>query len=294
MMISTCINGFSRDALLGVPFRYLGVIDFSILILAYMYCSRNVVKGSFSNVILIGYLLIADLVTAVFITDWYLRYVDAFRDKNEPAAIFFHGNHYGYFIVMAIMIAAGFCLYGRTKKQIITGAVSMALQLFALAVNRSVGCIIAAVAALVISVVWAAAKGNLSRRSLIIIAVIIGAIAIVILAFGTALKDDMHLVLKEIIRLASGKNDEYAGHGRWRLWQETAALIADRPMTGYGCEGISDILYDKTGISSPHCEVLTYAAFFGIPAALFYTVPFFFIFLGLASADTDGWKYRKN
>ena len=41
-------------------------------------------------------------------------------------------------------------------------------------------------------------------------------------------------------------------------------------MWGYGCEGIADMMKGYTLTSSPHNEPLTYAAFFGIPAALLY------------------------
>jgi len=64
--------------------------------------------------------------------------------------------------------------------------------------------------------------------------------------------------------------DESAGHNRWLLWQITMEHIASRPFLGYGCEGLSETLMDLTGRANPHNEILTYAAYFGIPAALLY------------------------
>ena len=63
-----------------------------------------------------------------------------------------------------------------------------------------------------------------------------------------------------------------AGHNRWLLWTETWKYIIKKPLLGYGCEGLSDVLMDSLGRANPHNEVLAYAAQFGIPAAVFYTL----------------------
>ena len=74
----------------------------------------------------------------------------------------------------------------------------------------------------------------------------------------------------EFLQIISGDNNIYAGNGRWGIWQYVAEYIADYPVWGYGCEGIADIMKDYTLTTSPHNEPLTYAVFFGIPAAVFY------------------------
>ena len=111
IIISTIVNGFSQDALLGVQYRYIGVFDMITLIIAYKMCS-SISGQSLKKAVLISYVVTADLIAMVFIADWETAIIDAFRNKNEPAAIFFHGNHYGYFLVMAVVICAGLFMFG--------------------------------------------------------------------------------------------------------------------------------------------------------------------------------------
>ena len=90
------------------------------------------------------------------------------------------------------------------------------------------------------------------------------------LAFLRPLREDVIQTAAEFIQIISGDNNINAGNGRWGIWQYVAEYIADYPVWGYGCEGIAEIMKSYTLTTSPHNEPLTYAAFFGIPAALFY------------------------
>ena len=284
MIISTCANGFSKDALLGVRYRYLGVIDFALLIIGYMYCSRRIGSEILKRALLFTYLGVADLIALFFLIDWKTGgCFSAFQNKNEPAAVFFHGNHYGYYIVMASAVAVGFFLHGIRQEAVISAG-SLVLQLAALAVNRSLGCILAVSGVVFVSVLWSLIKRNGSSHRAGLLAgafVFLGALAIVLIPL---LRIELLYLLSEIPEVINGTARDYAGHGRWGLWQLTVQLIRERPITGYGCEGISEILYSRTGVANPHCEVLTIAAFFGIPAAVFYTAGIIlFVLRGLKS-----------
>jgi O-antigen ligase len=157
--------------------------------------------------------------------------------------------------------------------------------------------------------------------------IMIAAVAAVILL--KPLREDILETAAEIQQILSGDNNIYAGNGRWGMWQYVAGIIADYPVWGYGCEGIASMMLDYALTANPHNEPLTYAAFFGIPAAvfycsavlitvfkgigrrrecrgnmvaayaaaayfmssifgvaMFYTAPFMFVFLGVASSDT--------
>lgn len=78
-----------------------------------------------------------------------------------------------------------------------------------------------------------------------------------------------------------------AGTGRWGLWKNTLKYISERPVIGWGIEGIAERLeLDSGGLNNrPHNEFLQYAAFFGIPAAVLYIC-------GLAGVFIHSWKKR--
>ena len=288
MIISTCINGFSEEALFGMPYRYVGVIDLIVFMAAYMGCSRRVTSEKLRHTFLIFFVLTADLICGVFLYDWFISDIPSISSENAVSAIFFHDNHYGYFLVMAVMISAGYFMYGSIAAAA-AGLLSLGLNLLALAVNRTAGCFIAVVAAMVIIIIYTVLfqKKYSGRAAFLAAAFIAGAVFLV--AASEALHDDLILLVREVIEILHGGDAIYAGHGRWRLWEITADYISDEPLFGYGCEGISDILYDYTEITSPHNEPLTYAAFFGIPAAVLYTAgSITAVIFGLSRRKTAG------
>ena len=133
------------------------------------------------------------------------------------------------------------------------------------------GCVLAlAVVLLIMIITVLVSQREYAKRVIILISasVIMAAIALI---GSRAFREDLALLFSDMFDLLRHGDTQYAGHGRWELWTITVDYIIDRPFLGYGCEGIADILSDYTEISSAHCEPLTYAAFFGIPAALLYT-----------------------
>jgi O-antigen ligase len=286
MVISTCFNGFSKEALFSVPYRYVGVVDLMVFMAVYMGCSKRVGSKTLRHIILLCFMLTADLVCGVFLYDWFVSDIPAIGSENVVSAIFYHDNHYGYFLVIAIMISAGYFIYGSIAAAA-AGLLSLGLNLLALAVNRTAGCFIAVGAAIVIMIIYTFIfqKNYFKRAAILAAAFIAGAVFLV--AASEALRDDLVLLMKEVFEILRGGDTTFAGHGRWQLWKITADYISDEPLCGYGCEGIRDILYDYTEISSPHNEPLTYAAFFGIPAAVLYTA-------GCLSAIISGLRRRSS
>ena len=269
MIISTLINGVSHDAIFSRAFRYVGVYDLMIFIFVYMYCSGCEWKKGLRRVFYIFFLLTADLIALAFFCNAVTGGTAAFNGKLEPSAIFFHGNHYGYFLVMMIAVAAC-CFIQYEGKTSVTGAASMMTGLAALALNRSMGCILAAGTALMAIFVWSLVRGGAMRRRALIMTAVIVLIVTAALVSVRPLREDVLDTAAEFTQILNGGNNVYAGNGRWGIWQFVAGYIRDYPVWGYGCEGISDVMLDYTLTANPHNEMLTYAAFFGVPAALFY------------------------
>lgn len=281
--LSTLVNGITRDAVFGVPYRYVGVLDLYVFMGAYMFCSRRMQGERSRDSVLLCYMLVADLVAAVFLLDLRFGFIAAFHGKREPAGMFFHGNHYGYFLAVAVMISAGCFLLEKRKKRVLRGACSLALNLLAMAVNRTIGSLLAVGIAMLILIVSEElrSKGK-ARKPWVLTALFAGIVAMGFILLPSFRRDIAELA-GEFAVIVSGTNDIYAGNGRWGIWQYTIRFIAGRPLLGYGCEGISGVLREYTLTGSPHNEVLTYAVFFGIPAAIIYV-------LGCAAAVIRGIK----
>lgn len=270
MILSTCINGISREAVFGAPYRYVGVFDIMIFMAVYMYCPAHLRSEKWKQRILLIYIVVADCIALAFIVDELFGVIAAFHGMLEPGAIFFHGNHYGYYLAIAILISAGYFLL-KNGKLMMAGLASFALNLAALAFNRTMGAFLASGAALMIFAVYAIVRKRArpwKPWSMIVIPFVIIAAGLIL---SPALRRDVSEILFEFRELASGVNDIHAGNGRWGIWQFVLDLIALKPLLGYGCEGIRVPLRLYTLTESPHNEVLTYAVYFGIPAAIAYT-----------------------
>ena len=267
--ISTCVNGFNRDALLGVQFRYIGIFDMLSFFLAYMLCSRNIKGENIRRNVLTAIAAVSDIIAVVFLTDHFALFVEAFKNKNEPAAIFFHGNHYGYFIVIAVIISAGLSLYGSSRQRMF-GIFSFALNIAALSINRSTGCILATGTVLLAGAIVMFIRNKESRKGIILIAAFLAALTAVVLKYEPLLAEDAMMDIRDAVDIITGEGNGLHGHGRWGLWQQTVGLIKERPLFGYGCEGISKVLLETNVAANPHNEVMTYAAYYGIPAAVIY------------------------
>lgn len=269
MLISTGINGFSHKAFFSVPYRYVGVFDLFIFIFIYMYCSGCIDSERLKTAFFVCLMAVSDLVAAAFFCDHFIVKIPAFNDKLEPSAIFFHGNHYGYFLVTVIAVSAGCYCFSRGKAAFM-GGLSFITGLAALALNRSMGCILAAAATLAIIFLVSVIQGDTQRNKALVMAVCIAVVSACMLVISSQLRADIVQTFMEFRQITSGDNNIYAGNGRWGIWQYVASYIADYPWWGYGCEGIAEIMKDYTLTTNPHNEPLTYAAFFGIPAAVFY------------------------
>ena len=109
------------------------------------------------------------------------------------------------------------------------------------------------------------------RKKVLVLVLLFAAGAAATLSISSNFRNDLVRVFDESSEIASGTNNIYAGNGRWGLWQFTLIYISEKPLFGFGCDGITERLYELTKIPNPHNELLTYAAYFGIPAAILYS-----------------------
>ena len=325
IILSTLVNGFNFMTIDGVPYRYIGILNMFAFMLVYMGVTRAIKRESFGTYILTSYLISADLIGAAALFDLLTGSIAAFHGKKEISAIFFNGNHYGYFLMMAVLIGAAYFLFSE-KKLAVFGAASAALNLVILAINHSLGSILALIIVLAVTGILIAVKDRSSSRRMILLAAVLIVSFVIALIISPALRKEFTVLASDFGAVLSGTAEDSAGHRRLQMWTLTAGYISEKPLLGYGCEGIAFMLYEAMKVSDPHCEPLAYAAYYGLPAALlyisgvvgviitsirrmgsnsvqqkaacmaaagyfissfvgvgmFYTLPFFFIFLGLS------------
>lgn len=273
VIISTCINGLDSNATFGLPVRYIGIFNVFAFFIIYMKVSEYIQADLLRNVILISYLLLADLIALSALWNKYIGEIPAYQNKDGVSAIFAQFNHYGYFIGMAVMIGIGYFVYGEEKKLAIAGAVSALLNLIALALNNTLGAQLAvgicAVGMTVMTVIFDRGNRRVLYKMLgtmaFFVLCVIGAFAV----FSSVRTSAMSFA-SDLGAILSGHATGSEGTGRLALWKEGAEYVRQKPVFGHGCESITMEMKEKTGSGDVHSEPLTYAIYYGIPAVLFY------------------------
>ena len=356
MLVSTALNGFTKDALKGGEYRNESLFLFFAYFLIYYFCSSTIKKEKFKKAS--GYILLASSWLAGILSLVH-RYVKPLVSMEEIASgrisfVFHQFNHYGYFLTLAITLSAAFFVLGKGAKQKVFAGLTFCFNSVVLTINATFGCFIAVCAALVFLIIVVAIIEKRFNMTALVPLILFLIISYITGKYFNSFFTDL-AGLFEDVKMISGKSTAGsqgaaligsdsaqnvrtagdAGTGRWSLWTSTVRYIRERPLFGWGIEGIGRRLENETGYSDrPHNEYLQYAAFFGIPAAIlyisgvlsvfikalhrranldrtsaacliaafgylvsaffgntmYYTAPFFFIFLGIGSSVSKSEK----
>ena len=285
IVISTCINGLSHESAFGIPVRYIGIFNMFAFFIFYMKVSGYIEQVSFRYTVLTGFLIVADAVALSAIYEQFFGDIQAYQGKIGVSTIFVNSNHYGYFLAMAIMIGIGYYIYEGQKRSTF-GALSAIINLFVLAINNTLGAILSVGLCAIVTVILVLvseikhektlakiseikALSGTTKRALTL--AILGAVTVVVvLAISSNVRNSIFELFHDIGSIIMGTSTGNEGSGRWNQWQIVMQYIAEKPLFGHGCEGITMRLIKETDIGDAHCEPMTYAAYYGIPGALFY------------------------
>lgn len=269
ILLSTCVNGFNEMSVNGVPYRYIGIFNMFAFMLIYMGVTRSVKRDSFGDLIMVGYMAAADLIGLAAAADMITGNIEAFHGKKELSAVFFNGNHYGYFLLMAVLAGLGYYLFAERKKAVF-GAVTAAFNMLLLIINHSLGSILALLAVVLVTGIIVIVKDKRFRKRFAVLAAAVIVVFISALLISPEIRKEFAGLAADMAAILNRTAEGSAGHRRLAMWRLTAAYISEKPILGYGCEGIALMLYKAMKVSNPHCEFLTYAAYYGIPAAALY------------------------
>lgn len=241
----------------------------------------------------------------------------------KGSAIFNNTNHYGYYLAIVVICAALLFIYEDRAVFKTFHAANMALGMAAMISTASLGPYVAVIFTLISFAVYCF-KCERKRLKWVIIALgIIIAINLMMSMLVESFVSSMIRTvfdLGNIISDPSGSDD--AGSGRWELWKQAVSDISRRPLLGWGIEGYEvggtahceplqyavnfgipvtvlhaaaiAVVMVETFIKKKKLSKMTLLCFcctfsyiisamFGV--AIFYTTPFFYIFLGLTYAE---------
>ena len=272
MLLAVTVDGWTKITLLGDDSRYEGILSYWGYI-AVLFFSASLIKNDKVKRFLCDVSLVLSMVLFVHaIWHYYFFDLDITVDEPYPTSVFIQFNHYGYYLAVNLMLAAMLFVASKSLLRKILYLVCFGLNTVMLNLNMTFGAWLACAVGFIFAVIAYVIKDRrVSLKPVAVFAVFI-AITVVMTLMGHGQLGDLLKFfgdIKEVVSDPSGAND--AGTTRWALWKATAGYIRQRPLFGWGIEGIDEMLDKAAGSSRTHNEYLQYAATFGIPEAIAYS-----------------------
>ena len=187
------------------------------------------------------------------------------------AAIYPNINHYGYVLNMGIVALAGLSYISKGWQKWVC-LVLFCFNTWALVINNTFGCYLAAFAGLVFLAILFAIRNKDCLKHFSLLIVLFIAISIATSATNDGLLFSNFSILGgELDGDEELFENDSAGSGRMGLWKQAIKYIGEKPIFGHGPEGLH-YKYIEDGFNNdrPHNEYIQYAAFTGIPSLLLY------------------------
>ncbi|MCR5121426.1 MAG: O-antigen ligase family protein [Ruminococcus sp.] len=280
IFVSTCVNGFTEYPLHGYPYRGENLFTVFCYFLAFFLPVTLIGSEKLRRAVICVFMvfgIIMGIFALVKASKFGLKYGDLM-------GIFSQFNHYAYFLTMTISASGVLMICEKSVPIKILAGVSFVFGTVVLVVNDTFGGQLSTAAALIlVPVMISLNKGKFRPAALIPLAVYL--LASVAASFFIGTTENYSQFGGDVTNIATGNATGSEGSNRLNLWTFTIDKIKQKPIFGHGLEGITDVLYKYTTDNNmfpnnrPHNEFLQYAAFYGIPAAIAYTLGCFSVFL---------------
>ena len=289
MLLWSCISTLLSDDLLrsfkGSEVRFEGLQTYFFYAAVYI-CALIVINSKRKTWIPVMFSVVGNFVSlAVILQDaGYTFWSEIF--VSELAAMFFHFNHTGYYLTMAIVCSMGMYLFSEKRVWRIWYLISMVVQVFAILVNSTLASFIASWCALIMLLIFFVRYyGKFVPRMIVPVLVVVFLCAasyhgLVPTSSGEDMKYNIRLLMGDAQKITSGTDEiSDVGHGRMKLWIQGLKMIPKRPVFGYGPEMLDEELAEAMWVDRPDNELIQYGIFLGIPGLAFYLIALIWLFI---------------
>ena len=273
-LVSTFANTDNPYRFTGIYPSEVGYFSYVMFFLAFFFCSSLVcderVKTAYCRMFLL--LSIPIGLFAIYVSARYGEFASVGFHKN-PEGIFYQFNHYGYYLAMTIVLAASMLVLETNRKLKVLYLVIFEFNTAILIANDTLGAWLAVLVGLVALIIGMRIRdGSFSLASILLVVAFVVTTLAMSPWFPNILNTASHLLFDIQAVAVNAENADEAGSNRWFMWRSAAKLIAERPLLGWGTEGYSDLLAETCGMQRAHNEFVSYAGYFGIPAACCYAL----------------------
>lgn len=198
-----------------------------------------------------------------------------FHNKEEEyynfTAVFNNSNHYGYYLVMALMaIMSLFYLEEKKYKYIYLSL--FFLNAFVLVLNNSFGCYLASIFGTIALIIFNSIRNKkINLIDFSFLGMILLASLLALFTPYQSIFYDFKRLFIDIDKISSGDpTADKAGSNRWGLWTSSFQLIKEHPIFGIGPDNGGAYLFPLAGSDRPHNEFIQYMLFYGIFGFILY------------------------
>lgn len=304
---------FAQDkykAFYGTRERNEGYITY--LIYGGFFLSAFLIDSNKIKKVLLNVFLIVAILNIIFINlvNNNMLLVKVFNYRNIQTGVFGNLNHYGYYLLLATVIACILFVIEKNRFIKVTYLIAYLILLYTLIYNNTFGCYIALCTTLLLFLIYSIKVKNNMKSSIAVLLIFI-ILSVIVQKDGKIIAmNNMSSIFKDIQTLcnieesdsninndntnnntnndkidnvSSNKNSkvsnentnvsdwEKAGSGRAKLWKYGIKMIVQKPLLGYGAENLRQE-YAKYGIDQdrPHNLLIQLATTSGIPGLLLY------------------------
>lgn len=290
IVLVTVIRGANEFDLTGHPYLRESIYYYILYPIAYFFCGMLIDKEKMKRILLYALIFTAfPLHILELMNQWGfpIRYFI----KNGVTLVFHQFNHYGYYIMITLLTSAFLFVYEKKRWLKIFDLVSLCVCTMILVVNDTFGAHLAAFGAMFLFLIYMVMTTKKKRKksekrdkisfkravskireggtwhsAVLILIVFLGITLAMSFKYSNVLSSALRTVGDMGDVIVNPEESGKAGTGRWSLWKGYAEGIAEKPLTGWGVEG----MLNTKRVGTPHNELLQYAGFFGIPTMLLY------------------------
>ena len=298
--ISCLLAQNKQNAFYGDTYRKEGFITY-IAYAGFFSCAflinSNKMKRNLLNIFIVTAIVSSTIIYLMnnfeIINVWSQK---IFVYKNFDIGIFYNGNHFGYYLLLATSLS-NFSFIVEKKMAIkIFYAISYIILLYFLIINNTFGCYIALFSSIILFTIYCIYKKK--YRIFCAISLIIFLILSIVTRYEgkNIVSNNFQVFFQDIENIADivSENNQVknetnndveidkesiekekrlaqAGSGRMKLWENGIKMILKHPIIGYGADNLEEE-YKKYNIKEdrPHNLVIQLATTSGIPGAILY------------------------
>ncbi len=193
----------------------------------------------------------------------------------ENTSIFYQFNHFGYYLMISVIATIfNFKIEKVLSKKIFYFIIYLYL-LYELIINNTFGCYLALLITLTIYFIYSIfMKKNFKYILVLLFSFLILSLIVKDDSGEIIAKQNITVFINDIVTIVTGEDMEAiekAGTSRGILWKKGIEFIMEKPIFGYGLDGVGDE-YQMEDIATdrPHNIIIQMALFTGIPGMIMY------------------------